>query len=292
MNEFNATEYEEGGAQEGVVDLPTDESRDSDYEADDGREDFVDFQNDSDEDDSADIGEDAEDSDSDGAGRNSGNQSREENAAIRSARLRAEREARERAEAQANSDIAASGIINPYTKQPFKSTRELREYGEKVKRRQIEDRAKREGRSPEEVEEEILNREYITKMRKRSEASEVSTPSEDFLRRDVLDFVEKHPEFDNAEKLEALENNKAFREFCGSRFGREPLAELYDSYVSLVGRAGDAAVAKSISRSARSTGSGNDGGERLSPEQKRSLDRWNADNPDMQMTPKEFLSRR
>lgn len=288
MNELNATEINESGAQEGVVDPY--ETREE--EIDDEQEGVVDPQ-DSDEDDDADIGENADnnDSDSDSAGQNSKAQSREENATYKAVRLRAEREATAKAEAKANDDIAASGIINPYTNKPFKTTQELREYGEMVKKKQIEERAKKEGRSTEEVEEEVLNREFITKMRKKSEAEDKKSDNKDFLATDVLDFVEKHPEFNSPEKLSELENNKSFREFCGSRFGREPLAGLYESYVSLVGRAGDAAVAKSTSRSARSTSAGASGGERLSPSEQKALDRWNSENPDMQMTAKEFLSR-
>jgi hypothetical protein len=290
MSELKTIEYDNtDDVQEGVVDFPTDdESRDGD--TDDGRENFVDFQN-TDENEDADIGEDAEESDSDGAGQNSEKHSREENAAIRAARLRAQRDAEARVQEQVNRDIAESGVINPLTGKPFSSLKELREYGKKLQRTNFEERAKREGRSVDELEEEELNRKFITSMRLKEEAR--SKPQEQgFIESDVMDFIDKHPEFNTPEKLSALENNKSFREFCGTRFGREPLSDLYESYISLVGRAGDIARAKSESRMSRSTGSGNDGGEMLTPSEKRSLDEWNEKFPEMKMTPKEFKARR
>ena len=290
MNNFKTTEFDtQSDVQEEVVVPPT-ETRTDSY-TDDGQESFGNPQNLS-QDDETDIGEDAENSDSDGAGQNSPVQTREENSAIRAARIRATREAEKAAAEKADREIAASGVINPLTKKPFKNMAEFREYGEKYRRAEIEERAKKEGRSVEELEEEDLNRRFITSLRKKEEETNTKrADTKSFIENDVLDFVEKFPEFDTAEKLSQLENNKSFREFCGTRFGREPLAELYASYVSIVGRAENAAIAKNTSRTARSTGSGGEGGASLTPGQKKTLDEWNAANPDMQMTPKEFLSR-
>ena len=292
MSELKTIEYDNtDDVQESVVDFPTDEeSRDDDC-VDDGQDNFVDYQNSS-EDEGADIGEDADnESDSESAVQNSEKQSREENSAIRAARLRAERETEERLTSSFEREFVESGVVNPLTNKPFKSLQELRAYSAANRKQQLEARALREGKSVSEIEEEALNREFITNMRKKATESNTSSNS-DFLQKDVMNFVEKHPEFNSPEKLSALENNKNFRDFCGSRFGREPLADLYDSYTSLIGHAGDVARAKSESRSARSTGSGNDGGEMLSPSEKRALDEWNENYPEMKMTPKEFKARR
>lgn len=290
MSELKTIGYDNtDDVQEDVVDLPTDDETRDDEDVDDGQDNFVDYHT-SDEDEDADIGEDAEESDSEGAVQNSEKQSREENSAIRSARLRAERETEERVTSTLEREFVESGVINPLTNKPFKNLQELRAYSAVNRKQQLEARASREGRSVAELEEEALNREFITNMRRASEQNK--QPTADFLKSDVVDFVSKHPEFNSAEKLAALENNKNFRDFCGSRFGREPLADLYDSYTSLVGHAGDVARAKSESRSARSTGSGNDGGEMLSPSEKRALDEWNKNFPEMKMTPKEFKARR
>lgn len=111
-----------------------------------------------------------------------------------------------------------------------------------------------------------------------------------FIQSDVLDFKARHPEMD-ADGLAALENNPQFRRFCGSRFGCEPLANLYEDYLALVGSAESAAAARRMSRSARSTGGGSSGGAALSPAQKRALEAWNNAHPDMAMTAGEFLKR-
>ena len=218
-------------------------------------------------------------------------QSREENAAIRAARLKASKEAREAAMREADAEIAAAGIENPYTKKPFASMREFREYAAQVKRARMEEEADRTGRSVEVLEEEEANRKFISSLRERAQAQERDEPeqeTESFVARDLRDFIEKYPEMQDPEKLEALEKNKSFRRFCGSRFGKEPLAELYESFQELVGESGAAAVAKAASKNDRSTGGGSSGGVTLTPSQKKELEAWNRANPDMLMTEQEF----
>lgn len=121
-----------------------------------------------------------------------------------------------------------------------------------------------------------------------AEADE-SAARQAFVRSDVLDFIERYPGFD-ADGLEALERNEQFRRFCGTRYAREPLAQLYGDYLSVIDGAGAAAVSKANSRSARSTGGGTAGGATLSPEQRKALENWNDENPEMAMTAKEYLS--
>ena len=113
----------------------------------------------------------------------------------------------------------------------------------------------------------------------------------EFLAADVLDFVEKYPQFAAAERMAELEGNRRFRQFCGSRFGREPLAQLYGDFLVIVGEAGTAALARAQSKSGRATGGGTAGGAVLSPEQRLALEQWNEEHPEMQMTAREFLSR-
>ena len=111
-----------------------------------------------------------------------------------------------------------------------------------------------------------------------------------FIEQDVVEFTRKYPQF-GAEELAALENNAQFRRFCGSRFGREPLAELYGAYRELLGGINAAAQVRAQSRARRSTGSGAAGGAMLTPQQKGALDAWNAEHPEMAMTAGEFLKR-
>ena len=295
MNELEMTndfEYENSDVTEGAVDLQEDnESREDD--SDDGQEGFVDLQN-PDEEDEEDIGEDEEDDDSsdpEGAVQEPPRQTREENAAIRAARLRAEREGYEKAESNFGEEIAKSGILNPYTGKPFSSLKDFRDYSEKVKRARLEERAKKEGKDVSIVEEEELNREFISNMRKEREAK---NNKDNFIANDLQDFIKSHPEFATPEKLIALENNKTFRNFCGKRFGTEPLSELYDSYVDFMNSVSDSnnTEKKAASRSARSTSTGADGGDMLTPAERKSLNEWNEAFPEMKMTPKEFKSRR
>ena len=225
-------------------------------------------------------------------------QTREENAAIRAARIRAARDAeaaaKARAAAETDEAISQSGVINPYTGKPFTSMKEFREYGEKTRKAELVQQAKKTGKTVEELTEDERDRAFVRAERKAREVSEAvdaqKATQQKFVAEDVINFIEAHPEFDE-QKLQELEKNQNFREFCGSRFGREPLAKLYDSYVKLVGAAGTAAVTRAADRRARSTGSGTGGGAVLSPAQKAVLDQWNEDHPEMAMTAKEFLGR-
>ena len=293
----NSTEQVEAqsGEQESVVDSPIESPT---AEADAGQGGAVDTQQNADfamvDTDSGEAGED-EPPQPDGAGRDGAKQqTREENSAIKAARLRAQRDAAAAAARQADEDIAKSGVVNPYTGQPFRSMQEFRDYGNRVRQAEIAQQAKKTGRCVEEVTEDAANREFLTGLRQAAErqgaAAERAREQKRFFENDVLDFIEKYPQFDQ-KSLAELENNQKFRRFCGSRFGREPLADLYGAYLEVVGEAGAAAVAKATSRQQRSTGSGSTGGVQLSPAQKAVLDQWNAEHPEMAMTAKEFLKR-
>jgi hypothetical protein len=109
----------------------------------------------------------------------------------------------------------------------------------------------------------------------------------DFAMRDLDAFLARHADVD----VEKLLDNARFVRFCGSRMGREYLADLYDDFAALVSEAGAAAVERARSRSERSTGGGTAGGALLTPAQKYVLDAWNAEHPEMAMTAKEFLGR-
>ena len=232
----------------------------------------------------------------DGAGQESAKQqqTREENAAIRAVRLRAQRDAEAAATAKMDAVIANSGAINPYTKKPFASMKEFLEYGERYRNADIAKKARETGRSVQELTEETENREFVTNLRRQAEARKTveaaAAKQREFLTNDVMDFVAKYPSF-GVEEIAALENNPQFRQFCGTRFGREPLAALYGDYLAVVGNAGAAAVTKAAHRSTRSTGGGTAAGVSLTPAQKAELSKWNEENPDMQMTAKEFLGR-
>ncbi len=109
----------------------------------------------------------------------------------------------------------------------------------------------------------------------------------DFAMRDLDEFLARHADVD----VEKLLGNARFVRFCGSRMGREYLADLYDDFAALISEAGAAAVERLQSRALRSTGGGTAGGALLTPAQKYVLDAWNAEHPEMAMTAREFLGR-
>ena len=124
---------------------------------------------------------------------------------------------------------------------------------------------------------------------------EAAEPPEDpeaalkrWIAEDAAAFVEAYPEAD----LAKLDGDARFRRFCGSRYGREPLKDLYADWLELTGAAAREAAARSASKSERSTGTGGGAGaDTLTAAQQRDLDEWNRSFPNMRMTAKEYLSR-
>lgn len=279
----NGVEETYDGEQEGVVDSQESQYVDNFDFGGDGQESVVDSQEESGEEEDFEEGANAPAVAEQGRVRN---QTREDNAAARMARIHARREADE--------EIAGMGLKN-HKGEPIRNMAELKAFG---KERQEEDArriAKMSGRSVNEVLEEIKNRDFVRKMRESDEAKNAAmaaaataaTAQQAFIAKDVRDFMAKHPNVD----MNKLGDNPRFREFCGSRLGREPLANLYESYMKLTGEAESAGRAGAQSRKSRSTGSGGGGGGVLTPSQRASLDAWNRENPDMKMTAKEFLGR-
>ena len=284
---FNAAEPQEqtevhSDAQERVVDASESQTGGS-YTALDGREEFVDPQEEEGVDEDGKPAEDEREE--------AGGQTRRENAAARAARLRAKREAEAEADRRVGERLAKSGLVNPYTHKPFTSLQEVEEYGERVRQAQIKKVAKESGRSEEEVSAEMADKDFLRRMRQEADGKDAERKAkaerEAFILADVMDFVGRYPDVD----VDKLERNESFREFCGSRFGKEPLGDLYGSFLKVTGAAGQAAVARQKGRSDRSTGGGSTGGMTMTPSQQKALDAWNAANPDMAMTAKEYLAR-
>ena len=304
-NDFNSTEttYEENydfevpqsGEQEGVVDSLESQYGD-DSDAGDGHEGAVGSQyDDGDGEDDSDAGAGGNDSGGADQSRARQTQTRQDNAAIRAARIRAEREAVARSQREADERVARSGVINPYTGRPFQTVGELENYGARLRAAEIEQEARKTGRSVEEVKAEREDREFIRKMRTEREeagkaaqaAAQAAAAQKAFMQRDLEGFLQKHPGVD----VIKLTNNQQFLRFCGSRLGKEPLAALYDDFRGIVGEAESVGGARARSARSRSTGSGGYGGEVLTAAQRRDLEAWNRENPDMRMTAKEFLGK-
>ena len=110
----------------------------------------------------------------------------------------------------------------------------------------------------------------------------------EFIRADAEEFRRQYPQVD----LRELDADPLFRLFCGSRYGRESLADLYGDYLALTEHMTDLAILRAESRLSRGTGSGgNGGGEALTAAEQKALSEWNRAYPQMKMTAKEYLSR-
>lgn len=215
------------------------------------------------------------------------------NAAMAAARRQAERDTEAKIRKQMDDDIAGMRIPNP-TKPGtyFSSKKELEEYSGALRQASAEKRAKESGRTVQDVMDEDADREFIRRKRAEDETSKKAAAAkqkvDDFIAADVLDFTEKHPDVDIAK----LDSNKSFRRFAGSRYGKEPLADLYEDYVAVVGDVESAAKARQDDRAQRSTGGGSSGaGGTLTAAQRAELNAWNEAFPEMKMTEKQFLER-
>ena len=214
-----------------------------------------------------------------------GQQSHEDNKRYQAARKSGEEAGYQRAMREINERIAKGRMRDPNTGEEIDSIDKLEGYTKTVRENRIQARAKAEGKSVAQVTEEEDTRDWISEQRRKSKAQETGS---DFIAKDLANFQARHPEADIAK----LDNNASFRRFCGSRYGREPLADLYEDYLEIAGAQGAAALARAESKANRGTGSGGgSGSETLTASQQRALDEWNRNYPNMKMTAKEFLSR-
>lgn len=115
-----------------------------------------------------------------------------------------------------------------------------------------------------------------------------SEGGEDFLRADAAAFREKYPDVDICQ----LEEQSAFRRFCGSRLYKESAVTLYEDYLSFTQAAEESARVKAEGRRSRDTGGGSgQSSAGLSRAQEESLAQWNRAFPGMRMSAKEYLER-
>lgn len=219
-------------------------------------------------------------------------QTQADNRRYQAARHAGEQAGYERAMEEVNRRISRAGMRDPGTGETIRDIDGLENYSRVFRAQQIQARAKAEGRSVAEITAEEEDRDYIREARQERDAKKKQEAEEEKLQRwiaqDAAAFAEAYPDVD----LAKLDENKAFRRFCGSRYGREPLADLYGDWLDIAKEAQLGAVAKSESKATRSTGAGGgSGSETMTAAQQRALDEWNRSYPNMKMTAKEFLSR-
>ncbi len=220
-------------------------------------------------------------------------QSHEDNRRYQAARRQGDRSGYERGTREYNARIAKLGMRNPADGSLITDLDGLEAYSKAARHERIRQRAADEGRPEAEIEEEEANREFITSQRKAAEDSGRKRSAEqkqrEWIQEDAENFMDRFPDVD----LAALDNNRAFLRFCGTRYGREPLADLYQDWLELAGDAERTAQEKSRGKQARETGAGSRSGaaESLTAAQQRELDEWNRAYPGLKMTAKEFLTR-
>ena len=241
-----------------------------------------------DADDAADTAEGAESPENPEPGR----QTHEDNRRYQAARYAGEQAGYDKAMEEVSRRIKRAGMRDPVSGETIRDLDGLENYSKAYRAQQIQERAKAEGRSVAEITEEEDNRDFLRQARheadERRKREEADARQQRWIAQDAAAFVEAFPEVDLGE----LDQDKAFRRFCGSRYGREPLADLYSDYLEIAGGARQAAAARRESKDKRATGTGGGaGGETLTAAQQRELDEWNRSYPDMKMTAKEFLTR-
>ena len=220
-------------------------------------------------------------------------QTHEDNRRYQAARHSGEQTGYEKALREINDRIARTGMGNPETGEVISSIEDLEGFGKARRKQIIEKIAKDTGRTVAEVQEEEDNKDFLRRARREAEdksrTEQAEAKQREWIRKDALAFAKAYPDVDLAQ----LDQDKGFRRFCGSRYGKEPLADLYGDYLEIAGGAAKAASARAESKAGRETGSGSGkaGAESLTAAQQRDLDEWNRAYPGMKMTAKEFLSR-
>ena len=218
-------------------------------------------------------------------------QSREENARYQAARKAGESAGFRRAEERYQSALAKLGLSDPDGGGAIDSLDVLESYADKARAARIKKAAAESGRTVQDLEEEEDAKEVVRKQKRaeREKADAEAERQKDWIAQDAAAFVREHPDVD----ISKLDGNAKFRRFCGSRYGKEPLSELYADWQELVGEEAAAkAVEKSAKKAERSTGAGGGGvSAGLTAAQQRELDEWNREFPHLKMTAKDFLER-
>lgn len=232
-----------------------------------------------------DTGESALYGDSGNAGRG-GNH--EFNSAMRSARLQGQREA----EAAMKTELAKAGINNPATGKPFETFDEFKAYSSAKHQEKVKTDAAAAGKSVEEYQEDLADKDYVKRKRKEEEEAEEKRKGEnrikEFAQKDAADFAKRFPDIDPGQ----LEQNARFRKFAKGRLYNEPLADIYEDFKEFSSETELAALARKESKDSRGTGSGGSAKDAtLSAAEQRQLDEWNERYPTMKMTAKEFKGR-
>lgn len=186
---------------------------------------------------------------------------------------------------------AYDGQKDPFTGEvlSIKNEADFNNWKEQAKNRSY---ARQYGVSETEAAEMNADQKFIRKLREQQEKQERINMERSIEQQkifaDIQDFAEKNPTVN----IEALLDNKAFLDYADGKLLKKSLSEIFSGFEKLVGNAGEAAVAKSASKSYRASSTGSSStqtGSLLTPEQERNRLAWNRANPNAQISQKEFL---
>lgn len=186
---------------------------------------------------------------------------------------------------------AYDGQKDPFTGEilSIKNEADFNNWKEQAKNRNY---ARQYGVSETEAAEINADQKFIRKLREQQEKQERINMERSIEQQkifaDIQDFAEKNPTVN----IEALLDNKAFLDYADGKLLKKSLSEIFSGFEKLVGNAGEAAVAKSVSKSYRASSTGSSStqtGSLLTPEQERNRLAWNRANPNAQISQKEFL---
>lgn len=150
--------------------------------------------------------------------------------------------------------------------------------GERKKTRPIE----KEGGEEKKLEE------LMTELAETDDSHDEEETRKKFIREDAEEFCRLHPDVD----LAALDTLRAFRLFCGSRYGIEPISRLYEDYLELAQEAEKATLARLGKKQSRATGSGGSTRDSsLTAQEQSALEEWNRMFPQMKMSAREYTER-
>lgn len=104
---------------------------------------------------------------------------------------------------------------------------------------------------------------------------------------DVKELTSKYPHLD----VSKLGENESFMSFADGKFGKKKLVDIYDDYNKFF-KGFNIKQNKDIDTNRATGGTQNSGFLGLNANEQRTLEEWNRKNPDMIMTPDEFLKYR
>lgn len=149
-------------------------------------------------------------------------QTKEKNSENARRRREAERQAelkRVETETREKAIIEVLNGKNPYTNEPMKDHADVEEY---LLMKEIE----KNGGDPV----SDFSKYQKEKVRKKTEEAEKETREKEWYEKDFKDFSTKHPEVN----LQSLVSDTMFQKFADGKIGKQPLSDIYESFIEFV----------------------------------------------------------